>query len=64
MNYRDVTEVCVAPLTKEQRQRLECMTAVRGLIHKTKAYSSDEGTRMLSVSEIIELTEYLVTGRS
>ena len=59
MNNGDVRGVAVAPLSKEQRQRLECMTAVRGLWGKK--YQHDDG-RLLDIEEILELTDYLVTG--
>lgn len=60
---RDKTELSVEPLAKEQRQRLECLTAVRNLFcvpgyNKTPSY---QPTRL---HEVIELADYLMTGRS
>lgn len=65
MNNGSVTTPSMTPLTPAQRQRLECMTAVRALWAKTGPYGnyapvgSPEG---LSLHEILELTDYLVTG--
>lgn len=59
MNNGSVQAVAVAPLSREQRQRLECMTAVRDLWTKTGAYGAVERPE---VHVILELTDYLVTG--
>lgn len=56
-----ITDVSLAPLNTGQRQRLECMTAVRGLWAKTYQYNNTG--RVLEVDEILDLTDYLFQGR-
>jgi hypothetical protein len=63
MRNGDERRVAVDPLTKEQRQRLECMTAVRALWFKSNGYSGVvEPISHTEAGVILELTEYLATG--
>lgn len=50
MNHGRLSEVALSPLTPEQRQRLELLTAVRGLYPNVPH------------DERLELAEWLVTG--
>jgi hypothetical protein len=52
MNNGRLRSVAVTPLTAEQRQRLECMTAIRDFYPNA------------STHEVIRLTEYLVNGET
>lgn len=62
MNSGDVRQVAVSPLTVEQRQRLECMTAVRGLWSEAAYDNRNVWSVLHSITEIMTLTDYLLTG--
>ena len=55
MNRQSLTEVAVSPLTPEQRQRLESVTAVRGLFPSLLDREGAAG--------VIDLALFIATGR-
>lgn len=61
MNSGRMTVGAVDPLSKEQRQRVECMTFARVLAAETTQYGQPkEGS--LDTEALLRVTDYLVTG--
>ena len=67
MNNNYETKPAVAPLTKDQRQRVECMTFVRSLWTEDQPWQANAArkhrlARDLDVEDVLTLTHYLYAG--
>jgi hypothetical protein len=62
VNNGSAVQVGVAPLTTPQRQRLECMTAVRALWYESRYSSTPNGPPAFDMQEVLTMTHYLMTG--
>lgn len=62
MRGENATGLSVSPLSVTQRQRLECMTAVRALWFESRYSSTPIGPTHFDMTEVLTMTEYLLTG--